>query len=80
MSDALHDLGAAELGVAYASGALSPVEVTQAVLDHIARWEPQLQATYLLRPEAAIEQARASEARWRSGRPLGPLVGVPGTL
>ena len=80
MSDALHDLGAAELGAAYASGALSPVEVTQAVLDHIARWEPQLQATYLLRPEAAIEQARASEARWRSGRPLGPLDGVPGTL
>jgi len=80
MSGALHDLGAAELGAAYASGALSPVEVTQAVLDHVGRWEPHLQATYLLRPEAALEQARASETRWRSGRPLGPLDGVPGTL
>jgi len=80
MSGALHDLGAAQLGAAYASGEFSPVEVTQAVLDHVGRWEPHLQATYLLRPEAALEQARASETRWRSGRPLGPLDGVPGTL
>jgi aspartyl-tRNA(Asn)/glutamyl-tRNA(Gln) amidotransferase subunit A len=80
MNKALHDLSAAELGRAYAAGALSPVEVTREVLEHIARWEPHLQATWLLRPEAALDQARASEARWRRGHARGPLDGVPTTL
>ena len=77
---ALHALSAAELTAAYRRAELSPVEVTQAVLDHIARWEPHLQASYLLRPERALEQARASEARWRKGQPCGLLDGVPVTL
>ncbi|WP_444814752.1 amidase [Variovorax flavidus] len=80
VSNALHDLSAQELIAAYREGRLSPVEVTQSVLDHIERWEPRLQATWLLRPEAALEQARASEARWRRGEPLGPLDGVPTTI
>jgi aspartyl-tRNA(Asn)/glutamyl-tRNA(Gln) amidotransferase subunit A len=80
MTGPLHALSAVELGAAYARGELSPVEVTRAVLDHIARWEPRLQATWLLRPEAALEQARASEARWLRAEALGPLDGVPGTL
>ena len=65
---------------AFRQGALSPVEVTQAVLDHIARWEPSLCATFLLRPEHALGQARASEDRWRRGAPLSPLDGVPVTI
>jgi aspartyl-tRNA(Asn)/glutamyl-tRNA(Gln) amidotransferase subunit A len=77
---ALHDLPARELLAAYRTHRLSPVEATQAVLDHIARWEPHLRATYLLRPEEALAQARASEARWRAGQPLGPLDGVPATI
>ena len=80
MSDALHDLSARELVAAYRDGTLSPVEVTQDVLAHVARWEPHLQATWLLRPEAALDQARSSEARWRNGAPLGPLDGVPTTI
>lgn len=80
MSNRLNDLSARELVAAYREKRLSPVEVTQAVLDHVARWEPHLQATWLLRPEAALEQARASEARWRRGEPLGPLDGVPTTI
>ena len=79
MSD-LHDLPAHTLIAAYQQRSLSPVEVTKAVLDHIARWEPHLHATYLLRPEAALEQARASEARWLHGAPCGPLDGVPTTI
>lgn len=79
MSD-LHDLPAHELIAAYRQRTLSPVEVTQAVLNHIAAWEPHIQATYLLRPESALEQARASEARWARGEPLGPLDGVPTTI
>lgn len=80
MSEALNELTARELVEAYRDRTLSPVEVTQAVLAHIERWEPHLQATYLLRPEAALEQARASETRWRTGAPLGPLDGVPTTI
>ncbi|MEJ8855667.1 amidase [Variovorax robiniae] len=80
MNNGLHAASAVELVAAYRDGKLSPVEVTQDVLAHVARWEPHLQATYLLRPEAALEQARASEARWRSGAPLGPLDGVPVTI
>ncbi|RYF27636.1 MAG: amidase [Comamonadaceae bacterium] len=77
---ALHDLPAHELLAAYRQRQLSPVEVTQAVLEHVARWEPHLQATYLLRPDAALAQARASEARWLRGTPQGLLDGVPATL
>src|SRR6218665_838172 len=74
------DLPAHALMAAPRQRQLSPVEVTQAVLSHIARWEPHLQATYLLRPEAALAQARASEARWLRGAPLSALDGVPGTI
>jgi aspartyl-tRNA(Asn)/glutamyl-tRNA(Gln) amidotransferase subunit A len=77
---ALHDLPAHALLAAYRSKTLSPVEVTQAVLAHIERWEPALHATWLLRPEAALQQARASEARWLRGEPLGLLDGVPTTI
>jgi len=79
-SPALHDLGGHALLAAYRERTLSPVEVTQSVLAHMARWEPHLHATYLLRPELALAQARASEARWQRGEPLGPLDGVPVTI
>ncbi len=65
---------------AYRARELSPVAVTQSVLDHIARWEPHLCASYLLRPERALEQARQSEARWQRGEPCGALDGVPVTI
>ena len=80
MSTPLHMLSARELGTAYRERKLSPVEVTRAVLDHIERWEPHLQATWLLRPEAALEQARASESRWKRGEARGPLDGMPTTI
>lgn len=79
MSD-LHDLPAHALTAAYRQRTLSPVEVTEAVLKHIDAWEPHIKATYLLRPEAALEQARASEARWKRGEPMGLLDGVPATI
>ncbi len=79
-SPALHELSAAELIGGYRRRDFSPVEVTQAVLGHVELWEHKLQALYLLRPELALEQARASEARWLRGAPLGPLDGVPVTI
>ena len=77
---ALHDLPAQDLLAAYRQRTLSPVEVTQAVLAHMERWEPHIQATYLLRPEHALAQARQSEARWLRGEPQGLLDGVPVTI
>ena len=77
---ALHDLPAQDLLAAYRQRTLSPVEVTQAVLAHMERWEPHIRATYLLRPEHALAQARQSEARWQRGVPQGLLDGVPVTI
>ena len=77
---ALHELPAATLIDAFRRRELSPVEVTQSVLGHIERWEQHLRALYLLRPELALKQARASEARWLKGQPAGPLDGVPVTI
>ena len=73
----LHTLSAAELLDLYQRKAVSPVDATQAVLDHIARWEPHLHATYALDADAALSQAEASQSRWLKGEPAGPLDGVP---
>ena len=74
---ALHDLAATDLVTAFRSGALSPLEVTRAVLEHIAACEPQLHATYALDPAGALAAAEASQARWLKGSPQGALDGVP---
>jgi Asp-tRNA(Asn)/Glu-tRNA(Gln) amidotransferase A subunit family amidase len=76
----LHQLSAHELSSAYATGALSPVEVAQAVLERIDACEPQLNAMYRIHREAALEQAQQSLARWRERIPLSPIDGVPVTL
>ena len=74
------DLSALELAGAYSGRELSPVEVTRALLDRIDAWEPRINAMYRISREQALEQSRAAEARWRSGRPLSALDGVPVTL
>lgn len=76
----LLELGAHELVAAYRRRELSPVELTQSVLNHMERWEPHIHASYLLRPELALAQARASEVRWLRGAPCGLLDGVPVTI
>ena len=78
---ALHDLSAVELLARYRERSLSPVEVTRAVLDRIAAWEPHLHATYALDGDAALAAARVSETRWlrhvSAGENVGALEGVP---
>ena len=76
----LPDLPAATLVEAFRTRSLSPVEVTQAALGRIAAWDEKLCATWALDAEAAISAARASEARWQSSAPQGPLDGVPVTV
>jgi aspartyl-tRNA(Asn)/glutamyl-tRNA(Gln) amidotransferase subunit A len=76
----LHQLDASALTALYRARQASPVEAVRAVIAHIERCEPQLQALYAYDPEAALAAARASEARWTDGQPLSALDGVPGTL
>jgi len=76
----LHELTAFELSAAYAAGRLSPKQVTQALTDHISRWEPHIAALWRYEPEQALAQASAAEQRWQSGQALSPLDGVPVTL
>jgi aspartyl-tRNA(Asn)/glutamyl-tRNA(Gln) amidotransferase subunit A len=76
---ALHDRSAVELLALYARGEVSPVEVLADLLAHIERCEPKIAATWALDAEAAMAQARASQARWSQGQAL-PLDGVPVTI
>jgi len=80
VDDAPPAFSAFELCAAYAARRLSPVEATKAALERIARWEPNLNAMFLIRAEAALAQAEASEERWRAGLPLSALDGVPVTI
>jgi len=77
---AIHERSAVELSSAYASGELSPVQVARALLDRIDAWAPRLNAMYRVQRDAALEQARASESRWRARRTLSALDGVPITI
>ncbi|MDB5749998.1 MAG: amidase, partial [Ramlibacter sp.] len=77
---ALHELPAPALVALYRRRVVSPLEVARAVLGHVERWEQHAHALYLLRPDQVLEQARASEARWLRGEPLGLIDGVPVTI
>ena len=74
---ALHLLGAHELLAAYRSRSLSPVEVVNDVLAHMATCEPALHATFAVDGATALIAAQASERRWHLGKPIGALDGVP---
>jgi aspartyl-tRNA(Asn)/glutamyl-tRNA(Gln) amidotransferase subunit A len=76
----LPDLSAVELLTLYRDRRASPVEVMTAVLDRVEALEPQLNATWARDPDAALADARASEARWAKGEPIGALDGVPVTV
>ena len=76
----LPDLSAVELLTLYRDRRASPVEVMTAVLARVDAAEPLLNATWALDPDAAFSDARASEARWVRGEPMGALDGVPVTI
>jgi aspartyl-tRNA(Asn)/glutamyl-tRNA(Gln) amidotransferase subunit A len=57
--------------------ALSPVELTHAVLDRIERLNPTLNAFCTLTAETALSAARAAEQAVMRGASLGPVHGLP---
>jgi amidase len=66
----------ADLWQAMADSRLTATALTQHYLDRIAEVNPALHAVITVLPDAA-EQAAASDAAWRSGRPRGALEGIP---
>ena len=69
LENSFTELSATQLLERYRDRVPSPVDVTQAVLARIARWEPHIRATYGLDVDAALAAARASEARWTRSAP-----------
>jgi len=79
MTDLAH-MTAAELSASFAAGTLSPVDAANAALSRIDAWEPRINAMYLVHRDAALASARASASRWRAGKALSALDGVPVTI
>ena len=70
-------LSASQLLEGYARRAFSPVEVTRAVLDHMAKLEPTLHAFLVIDEDGALRAARAAEATWLQAGEKPALCGVP---
>lgn len=68
------------LGQRYRARTLSPVEVTRATLDRIARLDSRLNSFITVLEEDAIAQARQAEREIQHGHDRGPLHGVPVSL
>ena len=71
---------ATELLDLYRRAEASPVEVTQAVLQRIDKLNPVVNAFCFLAADEALDAARGSEFRWRRGKPMGPVDGVPTSI
>src|ERR1043165_5010658 len=75
-----HDLGqmtAAQLNKLCRRGRAPPVETVQAVLNPRDTVNPRINAFCRIDGKEALAAARASERRWKKGKPLSPIDGVP---
>lgn len=70
-------MSACELVDGYRARRFSPVEVTTAVLTRIDRLNDTFNAYCWVDGDRALDAARAAEARWQRGAPLGLVDGVP---
>ena len=73
----LADLSALQARDEIARGAVKAVELAEACLARIAEREPDVQAWAHLDPDYAMRQAEAADRFRGTGRPTGPLHGVP---
>ena len=81
--DSIDDLckaTASALSKAYASGAISPVEVAKATLNRAEEINGQLNAFTVIDHEGAFQAAKNSEQRWKDNQPLSPVDGIPITI
>src|SRR5260221_4551867 len=70
-------LSVRDLLVQFRARTLSPLEALEAVLKRLAADNPKLNAFHLIDVEMGRRMAKASEARWMKGEPIGALDGVP---
>jgi amidase len=73
----LHYLTLADIGRRIASREVSPVDLTERMLDRIGRIDPVLKSYATVMSEEARETARAAERDIAAGKYRGPLHGVP---
>jgi aspartyl-tRNA(Asn)/glutamyl-tRNA(Gln) amidotransferase subunit A len=73
-------LSSQELTGLYAKRALSPVEMAQALFARLDTLQPKINAFCLVDRDGALAAAGLSEKRWRDGKPLSPIDGVPATI
>ena len=76
MSELAH-LSVAEAGRRIAKRELSPVELTEALLDRIAAIDSAYDSFLLVMRESALKEARAAEVEIARGNYRGPMHGVP---
>lgn len=66
-----------ELAGQIRAGAVSPVKLAEATLDHIAALDRRLHAFIAMTRDRAMAEAHAAETLLRGGHDLGPLHGIP---
>ncbi|MGL4295887.1 MAG: amidase family protein, partial [Aestuariivirga sp.] len=77
MASALNWMPAHKLVEGYAKRKFSPVDVARACLKQIEKHDGVVNAMVGDHAEEALKAAKASEKRWKSGTPQGPIDGVP---
>ncbi|HEY7820552.1 MAG TPA: amidase, partial [Vicinamibacteria bacterium] len=77
MQDQVFYLSAVDLVSRFRDGSLDPVSVAEAHLERIAAVDPKLNCYITVTRERALEQARASAARYQTGKPTSVVDGVP---
>jgi aspartyl-tRNA(Asn)/glutamyl-tRNA(Gln) amidotransferase subunit A len=80
MTNELALIPAAKLVKLFRRGKASPVEALQAVFSQIDRLNPKLNAFQAQDRAGAMKAAKASEKRWKKGKPLSAIDGVPTTI
>jgi aspartyl-tRNA(Asn)/glutamyl-tRNA(Gln) amidotransferase subunit A len=71
---------AAELAAGYRAGAFSPTDALEDVLNRVRAVNSVINAIVTPDEEGARDAALASELRFRAGKPLGALDGIPMTI
>ena len=73
-------LSAHELSQKLHSGEISSVDLCTAYLDRIKKFEKDVQAWQFIDKKLLIEKAEEADTYRKSGKPLGPLHGMPVAL
>jgi hypothetical protein len=71
---------AQDYAAAYRAGKTTPVEVAKRILDAIKesdKGNPPLRAFIAINEKDVMAQAEASAKRWKAGKPISPLDGIP---